>query len=155
MTDEQQAEWEARIEAACDAVGLVNTRQCLAREVVLLHLVDGMTARQIRWKLKASFTRTSEVAEVLAVGLAKLAALESVRTLAHEFERQLLPCAENRDDHDERPADMRGVTADRSSDRFQGARVVAQDDLRLKQEPRSAVRLWVRSIGPPPVPAVV
>jgi hypothetical protein len=85
-------------------------------------------------------------------GMESLQAVPGFWDPAGRFERDIVPCAENKDDFDERPEGVRGVTPDRSSDRFQGARLVARDDRRLRQDPESAARLWVQCRGRIAVP---
>lgn len=76
-----------------------------------------------------------------AKALNALSQLPDFWEAARQFERDLLPCVGNRSFHDERPPGLRGVTPDRSSQKFQGADVVGFGDLRLRQGPLSAARL--------------
>ena len=120
----------------------------LQTEVVLLHLLDRLEPPQIRLKLKNDIRRTADARALLAQGLAKLSGLEGFWLAAQQFERALVPCAENRTDYDERPDGLCGVTPDRSSQRFQGARMVSTGDRRLEQDLLSAATMWANNLRP-------
>lgn len=140
MTDtalaERTALWSAEVETCCAEVGVVGVR----REIVLLILCDGFTIHETRLKLKIK--RVSEVQREYAIGLAKLSALPDFWHAASAFERDLLMLAGNKEDYDERPAGVCGVTPHWEPDRLRGARVVGQGDPRLKQDLFSAGWLW-------------
>lgn len=70
---------EHAISLACTQAGLSGVQ----REVVLLHLVDTFTVKQIRFKLHLG--RVSEVRGFLVTGLNKLSALPYVRALAADL----------------------------------------------------------------------
>jgi hypothetical protein len=76
-------------------------------------------------------------------GMDRLQSVPDFWDAARDFQRSLVPCAENKLDQDERPDGMRGVEADTASKRFQGARMVPRDDRRVRQNAASAARFWV------------
>lgn len=152
--------WETRILALCREAGLSPAEG----ELVLLHL-QGFNLQQIRRYFKGRFVpqaqdpngrgrsvdarRTSKLGECLEIALACLAVrVPEWNSAAREFERSLLQCVANRSDYDDRPADLRGVEPDRSSDRFQGARMVGHGDARIRQDLPSAARLWGQASRP-------
>lgn len=134
---------ETTLLAALDRLAV---RDPYLREAVLCAVIERWSVSAIR--LKFHWKRDAEVRDRLEPVLLRLQALPEVRAAVHAFEQELLPCAENQDDHDERPEGVCGVTPDRASERFQGARIVPRDDLRLTQVPLDAVRWWVRTLPP-------
>jgi hypothetical protein len=136
-SDEQRAELEAEVAAACREAGLTPR----AIEVMLYWLIDGLPLREIR--LKLHLKRTAEVRTELGQALAKLAKLPGFWSEARAFPHRLVFCAHDRRTYDERPPGMRGVEPDRASDRLHTGLMVPADDRRLRQDVVSAARLWV------------
>jgi DNA-binding CsgD family transcriptional regulator len=126
--------WEYSVDAALARAGLTP----LQREVVLYRL-EGMDEAQISLKLhKPRYTvkRAREQAETKLEAL-----LEAAEEAARTFPEKLLFCVRDRRTYDERPEGVRGVTPDRSSQRFQGAPTITEDDPRLEQDLPSALKL--------------
>lgn len=126
------------LEAKCQGANV----EGVAREVVCRHVVERHGFGAIRNAMQL------EKGQAEAAYREAMAVLESVPGFwdkAREFSRQVVPCAEGRADFDERPDEVRGVTPDRSSQRFQGSSIVPRDDLRVRQNATSAARMWVIS----------
>lgn len=136
---------EQQVAAACRAAELTPVQT----EVALLHLVDGLNASQIR--LKLHLPRVADARRLVLQAIAKLQFTPGFWDAAREFEREIIPCSLNREDNEHRPADLRGVTPDRSSQRFQGAPMVSREDVR--QDSWSAARMWANNLRNGPVAA--
>jgi hypothetical protein len=133
------ARFEHDVDAALARAGLTP----LQREVVLYRLED-MTEGQISVKLhKPLKVVRCSLSQARAKIEALLAAAEAE---AREFPRRLLFCVRDRRTYDERPEGVRGVTPDRSSQRFQGAPQVTEDDARLEQDLPSALKMGEASL---------
>ncbi len=92
---------------------------------------------------KAHNFQRGRVEHLLRVWMPVLQGQPGFWDAAKEFERQIVACAANKDDHDSRPADMRGVEPDKSSQKFQGQAMIPRGDLRLRQDGESAARLSI------------
>ncbi len=113
-------------------------------EIVELYLILEMPPAQIR--LKTGLKRVSQVQAELAKALRRLQAVApGFWEEGNAFPRHLLAAVRNRPERDERPRDVRGVTPDREAERAPRVRMVTAGDRRLRQDLRSAARLWARS----------
>lgn len=135
-------EWEDRLLAMCQQAGVTGTEA----EIVLYHLLDDLSARQIRKKLRLK--RVSETQATLHANLRKLTALPDFWEAAREFPRHLLFCLENGTVYDDREPGVRGVTPADAGTRCQGAAMISADHPSLRQDLPSAARLWAQSLQP-------
>lgn len=140
-------QWEAELGEYCQRAAL----SAVQREIVLL-FEEGMSESQVKLKLHLGARNLRMDLQTIRARLRPV--VEELERPAREFPRVLVMCAANKRIHDERPPDLRGVTPDRSSDRFQGARMVPGDDRRLVQDDASTLTLWLQANRPALVSAL-
>lgn len=123
-------------------------------ECVLLW-AQGWNVRRIREHLEPAVPNDKAAQSAVLQGAAKVAeAHPDILKAGGRFTRELIMTAANKDDHDTRPADVRGVEPDRASQRFQGARIVTSDRREVKQSQSDSVRHWIHQTRPVAVPSL-
>lgn len=138
-------DWERPLWDLCQRAGLNGVQ----REIVRCR-VEGEDWNEIRTGLKLTGKALAAHRERIRERLTP--ALNAANRAASRFLRHLIFCVLDQRTYDERPPGVSGVTADRSSDRFQGAPMLTANDVRLGQGLAAAIRLAEEGARPVRVP---